>query len=142
MGERTTLPFIFGATATTASATAATAATGAGAMGAGAWAYMGCIIGCLLWRLIRTDSSPSWISSSSLPDSSSSSISFLTLRISIFFIHSQGEVRGVLVVPGRPPGPADNRWRQGRRSLQRQRRKSRSDGGKLHVCTRLIGVLR
>lgn len=38
---------------------------------------------CLLWRLIRTDSSPSWISSSSMPDSSRSSISFFTLRISI-----------------------------------------------------------
>src|SRR5690606_27049738 len=37
----------------------------------------------LLWRLMRTDSSPSRISSSSMPDSSSSSISFLTLRISI-----------------------------------------------------------
>src|SRR5579863_5528921 len=35
------------------------------------------------WRLMRTDSSPSEISSSEIPDSSSSSINFLTLRISI-----------------------------------------------------------
>ena len=35
------------------------------------------------WRLMRTDSSPSEISSSEMPDSSSSSISFLTLRMSI-----------------------------------------------------------
>src|ERR1700686_4573819 len=34
------------------------------------------------WRLMRTDSSPSEISSSEMPDSSSSSISFFTLRIS------------------------------------------------------------
>jgi hypothetical protein len=34
-------------------------------------------------RLMRTDSSPSLISISAMPDSSSSSISFLTLRISI-----------------------------------------------------------
>src|ERR1700743_3135031 len=38
------------------------------------------IRGC---RLIRTDSSPSEVSSSEMPDSSSSSISFFTLRISI-----------------------------------------------------------
>src|SRR5580692_5648157 len=35
------------------------------------------------WRLMRTDSSPSEISSSEIPDSSSSSINFFTLRISI-----------------------------------------------------------
>src|ERR1700734_1263994 len=35
------------------------------------------------WRLMRTDSSPSEISSSEMPDSSSSSISFFTLRMSI-----------------------------------------------------------
>ena len=35
------------------------------------------------WRLMRTDSSPSEISSSEMPDSSSSSINFFTLRISI-----------------------------------------------------------
>src|SRR5882724_633634 len=35
------------------------------------------------WRLIRTDSSPSEISSSEIPDSSSNSMSFFTLRISI-----------------------------------------------------------
>src|SRR5271168_3711064 len=35
------------------------------------------------WRLMRTDSSPSDISSSEMPDSSSSSINFFTLRISI-----------------------------------------------------------
>src|SRR5208282_3572625 len=35
------------------------------------------------WRLMRTDSSPSDISSSEIPDSSSSSINFFTLRISI-----------------------------------------------------------
>jgi hypothetical protein len=34
-------------------------------------------------RLMRTDSSPSLISISPMPDSSSSSISFLTLRISM-----------------------------------------------------------
>ena len=34
-------------------------------------------------RLIRTDSSPSEISSSEIPDSSTNSISFLILRISI-----------------------------------------------------------
>ena len=38
------------------------------------------IRGC---RLMRTDSSPSEISSSEMPDSSSNSINFLTLRISI-----------------------------------------------------------
>ena len=50
----------------------------------------GCIIICgatLTWpeklRLMRTDSSPSEISSSAMPDSSTSSISFLILRISI-----------------------------------------------------------
>src|SRR3972149_4784201 len=36
-----------------------------------------------LCRLTRTDSSPSWISISAIPDSSSISISFFTLRISI-----------------------------------------------------------
>src|SRR5580692_6717902 len=35
------------------------------------------------WRLMRTDSSPSEISSSEMPDSSSSSINFFTLRMSI-----------------------------------------------------------
>src|SRR6202451_1236385 len=35
------------------------------------------------WRLMRTDSSPSEISSSEIPDSSSNSINFFTLRISI-----------------------------------------------------------
>src|SRR5208283_4538538 len=35
------------------------------------------------WRLMRTDSSPSEISSSEIPDSSSNSINFLTLRMSI-----------------------------------------------------------
>src|SRR5260221_879531 len=35
------------------------------------------------WRLMRTDSSPSEISSSDMPDSSSNSINFFTLRISI-----------------------------------------------------------
>ena len=34
-------------------------------------------------RLMRTDSSPSLISISAMPDSSSSSISFLTLRMSM-----------------------------------------------------------
>jgi hypothetical protein len=54
-----------------------------------------CIIGCAIgicmaigvlereWRLMRTDSSPSEISSSAIPDSSRSSMSFFTLRISI-----------------------------------------------------------
>src|SRR5271169_4623776 len=35
------------------------------------------------WRLMRTDSSPSDISSSEIPDCSSNSINFFTLRISI-----------------------------------------------------------
>ena len=38
-----------------------------------------------LARLMRTDSSPSWISISAISDSSSSSISFFTLRMSIVF---------------------------------------------------------
>src|ERR1700676_2186920 len=46
-------------------------------------AAAGACMAILGWRLMRTDSSPSEISSSEIPDSSSSSISFLTLRISI-----------------------------------------------------------
>ncbi len=61
----------------------------AGVAGAGAAAIMGiaaAIGNCIAvrgWRLMRTDSSPSEISSSEMPDSSSNSINFLTLRISI-----------------------------------------------------------
>src|SRR5271168_4094676 len=50
-----------------------------------AW-IMGAARACMAirgWRLMRTDSSPSEISSSEIPDSSSSSINFFTLRISI-----------------------------------------------------------
>src|SRR5712672_4521353 len=44
---------------------------------------MGACIAIRGWRLVRTDSSPSEISSSEIPDSSSNSINFFTLRISI-----------------------------------------------------------
>src|SRR6202046_2877859 len=62
----------------------------AGSCGAGGAAMAGACGGGLAaggavrgWRLMRTDSSPSEISSSEMPDSSSSSISFFTLRMSI-----------------------------------------------------------
>ena len=54
---------------------------GAAAIGIGAIAGI-----TLLARLMRTDSSPSWISISATSDSSSSSMSFLTLRISIYAV--------------------------------------------------------
>src|SRR5579863_5767928 len=79
-------------------------AAGAAAAGAGAAAVAGaCCIICgaaiimVVWpgmlRLMRTDSSPSVISISAMPDSSSSSMSFLTLRISM--VHPVGKVRVV-----------------------------------------------
>ena len=52
-------------------------------MGMGLPTAIGVCIAIRGWRLMRTDSSPSDISSSEMPDSSSSSISFFTLRISI-----------------------------------------------------------
>src|ERR1700679_1217913 len=58
------------------------AAAGAACMTGAAWEDAICIPS-RGWRLMRTDSSPSEISSSEMPDSSSSSINFLTLRISI-----------------------------------------------------------
>src|ERR1700733_6680441 len=64
---------------------AAAAAVGCGAAICitGAGIAIGCCMPLRGWRLMRTDSSPSEISSSEMPDSSSSSMSFLTLRMSI-----------------------------------------------------------
>src|SRR5690606_2938221 len=83
MGDFTTWPL------RAAGAASGAAATGAGlAAGAGAAACWGMCIMMGAWlekpaRLMRTDSSPSLISSSPMLDSSSSSISFFILRISM-----------------------------------------------------------
>src|ERR1700724_509431 len=60
----------------------------AGALSGAAWTTgpliaIGACMAIRGWRLMRTDSSPSEISNSEMPDSSSSSINFFTLRISI-----------------------------------------------------------
>src|SRR5262245_19380389 len=62
---------------------AAAGATAGPGAGAAAYCTIGAADGLLEWRLMRTDSSPSLISISAMPDSSSSSISFLTLRMSM-----------------------------------------------------------
>src|SRR5208283_411816 len=82
MGEVTVCSSLRGLCSPAAVAAVAGVATGAGwLMGpptatVGGMARRG-------WRLMRTDSSPSEISSSEIPDSSKSSINFFTLRISI-----------------------------------------------------------
>src|SRR4051812_23919715 len=92
----------------------------AGAAIAGGGAITGaCIIGCRCvnmplagMRLMRTASSPSLISISAIPDSSSSSISFLTLRISkmVSSINFQTRWKARALTGGDPRG----------RSLHRQ----------------------
>ena len=88
IGDLMMWPFNAGAAssavATAAAATGAGAATGAAATGA-AYTCPAAAAAAEL-RLMRTDSSPSFISISSMFDSSSSSISFLTLRISMVFL--------------------------------------------------------
>ena len=74
IGERMTCP------CGSAGSAAAGVVSGAAATGAGPAIR---VCATLLVRLMRTDSSPSWISISATPDSSSNSMSFLTLRISI-----------------------------------------------------------
>src|SRR5262245_33252109 len=54
------------------------------------------------YRLIRTDSSPSEISSSAIPDSSSSSMSFLTLRMSIAVAPLRALAGATQALVGRP----------------------------------------
>src|SRR3984893_9584308 len=58
------------------------AAAGAACTIGAAWAAATCMA-IRGWRLMRTDSSPSEISNSEMPEYSSSSITFFTLRISI-----------------------------------------------------------
>ena len=94
----------------------------AGAPGPAPAAYcMGGMAYCtgapVVWRLMRTDSSPSVISSSARPDSSSNSMSFLTLRISMevlayFWSRARelvaGRLEGQLVTQGAEPGDDAN----------------------------------
>ncbi len=95
MGEATTWPSGTCSCSGDASAAGAAAAEVLAADGVSAAALTGAVPGLAIragnagvaaaaWpRLMRTDSSPSWISISATPDSSSSSMSFLTLRMSI-----------------------------------------------------------
>src|SRR5689334_6971938 len=84
MGDFTAWP---GGRAGAAGAAGAAAPAAAAAGAAGICIGAACIImgwgAGPLWRLMRTDSSPSVISISAMPDSSSSSMSFLTLRMSM-----------------------------------------------------------
>ena len=82
MGEVTVCSSLRGARSAAEVAAAAGAAAGAAYIIGAAWGAATCIP-ARGWRLMRTDSSPSDISSSEMPDSSSNSINFLTLRISI-----------------------------------------------------------
>src|SRR5580692_7421872 len=79
MGAVTTCSLARGLGGASTGAAMATGAGGAAAIGMGAW-VANAPVGI---RLMRTASSPSLISISAIPDSSRSSISFLTLRISM-----------------------------------------------------------
>src|ERR1700694_2618510 len=78
MGEVTVLSSLRGLCSPAAVAGVAGPGSGAG----GGAAATGPGMAMRGWRLMRTDSSPSEISSSEIPDSSSNSINFLTLRMS------------------------------------------------------------
>src|SRR5690625_51657 len=85
MGDVMTWPLGAGGVA---SGAGAGAAAGAGAGAAAGWTGIAAVARARL-RLMRTDSSPSLISISSILESSSSSISFLTLRMSIITLWLQ-----------------------------------------------------
>src|SRR5688572_23772591 len=87
-----------GAAAGAGGAAAGAGAAATGPAGGGAAAYWVTTGALWVFRAMRTDSSPSVISISASPDSSSSSMSFLILRISITF--PRKDVRGGRAPPG------------------------------------------